>query len=91
MAYFIVRVELHGERDYTKLHEAMERFGFSRNIKGSDGKHYRLPNWPIPSGIDETEPTEGFAEGKAGCRHDSQTCRNNGDRRANSLERSRRN
>lgn len=34
---------LHGERDYNKLHETMERSGFSRRIKGSDGKVYRLP------------------------------------------------
>jgi len=43
MAKFIVRVELHGERDYTRLHSAMERRGFSRDIKGTDGKLCLLP------------------------------------------------
>lgn len=45
MGYFITRVELHGgtAADYEKLHEAMRLQGFSRNIKGRDGKFYRLP------------------------------------------------
>jgi hypothetical protein len=47
MAYYMVRVELHGARHdelpYTVLHSAMGEAGFSRTITGSDGKNYRLP------------------------------------------------
>jgi hypothetical protein len=47
MAYYMVRVELHGakhdEFPYTVLHTAMGEAGFSRTIMGSDGKQYRLP------------------------------------------------
>jgi hypothetical protein len=42
---YIVRVELHnaGWDDYQALHAAMEAVGFSRTIRGDDGKLYRLP------------------------------------------------
>jgi hypothetical protein len=41
---FTVRVELHGadEEDYASLHEAMEKQGFVRWVKGKNGKK-RLP------------------------------------------------
>jgi hypothetical protein len=45
MAQFTTRVELHramGE-DYSRLHTAMEQYGFSRSIKGADGNTYVLP------------------------------------------------
>ncbi len=45
MAQFTVRVELHDAQwtDYNTLHAAMERQGFSRLIKGDDGRIYQLP------------------------------------------------
>jgi hypothetical protein len=45
MAQFTVRVELHDGKweDYEKLHAEMEGKGFSRLIKGDDGKTYHLP------------------------------------------------
>ena len=45
MSYFTVRVELHyaSETDYEKLHAAMARQGFSRQIVGKDGRTYHLP------------------------------------------------
>lgn len=43
MAKFIIRFELHGEKDYTRFHSAMERRGFSRRIKGKNGKLCWLP------------------------------------------------
>lgn len=45
MAQFTVRVELHEGKwdDYEKLHAEMEGKGFSRLIKGDDGKTYHLP------------------------------------------------
>jgi len=45
MPRFTTRVELHDadESDYETLHKAMERQGFSRYIKDSDGKRYHLP------------------------------------------------
>ena len=46
MSQFTVRVELHGAQwvDYETLHAAMERQGFSRVIKGPDGRTYQLPS-----------------------------------------------
>jgi hypothetical protein len=45
MAKFTVRVELHAASysDYELLHAAMERRGFSRQIKSDEGKTYFLP------------------------------------------------
>ena len=45
MAQFTVRVELHDAQwtDYNTLHAAMERNGFSRQVKGDDGGTYELP------------------------------------------------
>jgi hypothetical protein len=45
MAQFTVRVELHEARweDYESLHAEMEGKGFSRLIKGDNGKTYHLP------------------------------------------------
>ncbi len=47
MARFITRVELHGIRhdaaEYTKLHAEMEKRGFSRTIRSSEPKTYKLP------------------------------------------------
>jgi hypothetical protein len=45
MAQFTVRVELHDAQwpDYQQLHAAMEQKGFSRLIKGDNGKTYHLP------------------------------------------------
>lgn len=45
MPIFFVRVELHGGvlADYTKLHQAMEKAGFSRTVEADDGKKYNLP------------------------------------------------
>lgn len=42
---YTTRVELHrgGEDDYETLHSAMEREGFSRQIKSDDGTWYHLP------------------------------------------------
>ncbi|QIP56860.1 hypothetical protein [Hafnia alvei] len=46
MAKFTVRVELHkaDSEDYESLHEKMEAKGYKREVKGSDGKMYQLPN-----------------------------------------------
>lgn len=45
MAQFTVRFELHDAQwaDYDKLHTAMERKGFSRQIRGDDRRNYQLP------------------------------------------------
>ena len=45
MATFTTRVELHkaAEKEYERLHEAMEVEGFSRVIEGTSGKVYHLP------------------------------------------------
>ena len=43
MITFLVRIELHGVRDYLPLHEAMSRRKFKRVIKRSDGKNFALP------------------------------------------------
>jgi hypothetical protein len=45
MSQYITRVELHDAvwSDYTKLHEAMKREGFSQSITGDDGSIYELP------------------------------------------------
>ncbi len=42
---FTVRIELHNasEDDYTDLHEAMGREGFSRTITSDSGTTYHLP------------------------------------------------
>jgi hypothetical protein len=39
----IVRIELHFERRYDKLHEEMETRGFTQTIQSSSGKRYQLP------------------------------------------------
>ena len=46
MPKFITRVELHGPtqgEDYSKLHSAMEKHGFSRTITSDKGNTYHLP------------------------------------------------
>ncbi len=43
MEKFLVRVELHGVRDYIPLHEAMSRWKFKRVIRRADGKSFTLP------------------------------------------------
>jgi len=45
MAQFTIRIELHEATwpDYDRLHAAMERQGFSRQITGNDGRTYQLP------------------------------------------------
>jgi hypothetical protein len=45
MSQYITRVELHDAvwSDYTKLHEAMKREGFSQTITADDGDIYELP------------------------------------------------
>lgn len=43
MVKFLVRVELHGVRDYIPLHEAMGRRKFKRVIQRADGKSFTLP------------------------------------------------
>ena len=43
MITYLVRIELHGVRDYVPLHEAMSRRKFKRVIKRSDGKNFTLP------------------------------------------------
>jgi hypothetical protein len=45
MAWFMTRVELHdaSRSDYTQLHEAMRKQGFTLDIVGSDGASYALP------------------------------------------------
>jgi hypothetical protein len=46
MPQFFARVELRGyptEADYNRLHAVMDRQGFKRVIKGSDGVTYNLP------------------------------------------------
>lgn len=47
MASFTTRVLLNGNPtadEYTRLHEAMKRRGFTRVIKSDDGDYYWLPN-----------------------------------------------
>lgn len=46
MAEFTVRVELHkaDSEDYESLHEKMAAKGYKREVKGSNGKMYQLPN-----------------------------------------------
>jgi hypothetical protein len=43
MVKFLVRVELHGVRDYVPLHEAMNSRKFKRIIRRTDGKSFTLP------------------------------------------------
>ncbi len=45
MANYIARVELHSAtwNDYELLHASMQRRGYLRTIKASDGKWYQLP------------------------------------------------
>jgi hypothetical protein len=43
MVKFLVRVELHGVRDYIPLHEAMSKRKFRRVITRADGKTFTLP------------------------------------------------
>lgn len=42
---YLTRVELHDAnfRDYENLHTNMEREGFKRTVKGSNGSTYHLP------------------------------------------------
>lgn len=51
MTMFTVRIELHevyshkpGQREYTKLHEEMEKHGFSRTILGESGRTFQMPS-----------------------------------------------
>ncbi|QFT84935.1 hypothetical protein FIU88_08100 [Halomonas sp. THAF12] len=46
MPKFVVRVELRGatSEHYEELHEKMQRREFSREVVGSDGGKYRLPD-----------------------------------------------
>jgi hypothetical protein len=46
MADFYTRVELHGGflEEYEQLDQEMELRGFSRTVKGGDGKAYYLPS-----------------------------------------------
>ena len=46
MATFTVRVELHkaDSDDYETLHEKMEAKGYSREVTGSSGVEYQLPD-----------------------------------------------
>jgi hypothetical protein len=46
MADFYTRVELHGGflEEYEQLDQEMELRGFSRTVKGGDGKAYHLPS-----------------------------------------------
>ena len=58
MAQFIARVELYGANgeDYSKLHAAMERGGFSRTITLQDGSVHQLPTAEyFREGISTTE------------------------------------
>jgi hypothetical protein len=45
MANYIAKVELHAASydDYEELHDKMRQQGFSRQIRGGDGKDYHLP------------------------------------------------
>lgn len=45
MAFFNIRVELHGanSQDYRELSQAMSVRGFSDIVDGDDGKRYKLP------------------------------------------------
>jgi hypothetical protein len=45
MAWFIVRVELNGglSADYTNLHEAMRKAGYSQSVISGEGKIYKMP------------------------------------------------
>jgi hypothetical protein len=45
MPQYVTRVELHDVvwSDYTRLHEAMKREGFSQTITADDGAIYELP------------------------------------------------
>jgi hypothetical protein len=51
MANFMTRVELHGVRHdseiYERLHAAMEKAGFSRQIESADGMRFHL----APAGL----------------------------------------
>jgi hypothetical protein len=58
VAQFIARVELYGANgeDYSKLHAAMERIGFSRTITLQDGSVRQLPTAEyFREGISTTE------------------------------------
>lgn len=44
MTDFVVRVQLHYENNYAEFHRAMEKRGFKRTIRASDGRSYALPN-----------------------------------------------
>ena len=43
MSSYIVRIELHHETDYQKLHDAMRVRGMKRFITAVDGNVYRTP------------------------------------------------
>ncbi len=43
MVKYLVRIELHGVRDYLPLHEAMSKKKFKRIILRADGKSFTLP------------------------------------------------
>ncbi|WP_064702770.1 hypothetical protein [Halomonas caseinilytica] len=46
MPNFVVRVEMHSAsaEHYEMLHEKMEARGYKREMQGSDGRTYRLPD-----------------------------------------------
>ena len=57
MSVFTTRVELNGSpswQEYERLHEAMKWAGFTRLIRGSDGKQYHLPTAEYNSQADLT-------------------------------------
>ena len=49
MGRFFVRIELHNETNYDKLHEEMEKRGFSRTIVGSKKRHLPTGTYTILS------------------------------------------
>lgn len=53
----IVRIELHHERNYNRLHDEMEGRGYSQTIEDRNGRRHRLPRglyW-------KAEPTDNAA------------------------------
>ncbi len=57
---FLVRVELYGspsEAHYQRLHSLMSKLGFSRTIRGDDGRVYDLPSatYYLESSYDATQ------------------------------------
>ena len=79
MAVFIARVELHGksydEEAYARLHEAMQKVGFLREIESGDGTWYKLPpaeyymksNDTFMQAVDKAETAAGSITSKNSC------------------------